>query len=70
MATPTKACHVREQLFAQFRRNLDVYASTYLGLLDHMRADKASNESRTLYESCVEARKALHDHERDHGCFD
>ena len=71
MATPTKvsACPVRQQLLTQFRRRLDHYTQTFSALLNEMSAEKASEETKSLCESCYEARRALHDHERDHRCF-
>ncbi len=63
-------CPVRELLAAQFERHLDHYTETFLGLFEKMGEDMASTETQGLYEACLEARKALHDHERDHGCFE
>jgi hypothetical protein len=47
---------------------LDHYNQTLSALLNEMSTDKASAETQPLYESCLEARRALHDHEREHGC--
>jgi hypothetical protein len=68
MPTKVKACPVRELLVAKFRRHLDHYNQTFSGLLDRMSTDRCSEETRMLYNSCLEARRELHDHARDHGC--
>ena len=71
MATPHRAevCPTRELLVIQFSRRLDHYHQALSALLNEMNTDKAASETQPLYEMCLEARKALHDHEREHGCF-
>ena len=71
MSAPSEAlaCPIRDQLVSQFKRRLDHYTQTFTKLLGQMTAEKASAETKGLYDSCVEAREALHDHERKHGCL-
>ena len=61
-------CPIREVLAAQFSRHLDNYNQTFSALLDKMTPDAVIDETKSLYESCREARNALQEHKRDHGC--
>jgi hypothetical protein len=64
------ACPVREQLLAQFKRCNDHYNQTLCSLLGTMSVKGATWLVADLYTESTEARKALEQHEREHGCYD
>jgi hypothetical protein len=45
------------------------YHNTFALFLDEMPMDEASKEVRGTYDACVEARKQLVMHEREHECI-
>jgi hypothetical protein len=45
------------------------YNHTLSGLLDKMPVEEAGKELQSLFDACVEARKKLAEHEREHGCI-
>jgi hypothetical protein len=65
---PAAFCPVRDQLVPKFRRRLECYNYTFSELIHEMDTDKASEETKGLYNFCIEARTALRDHEWEHGC--
>jgi hypothetical protein len=64
----SKVCPVRNELAAQLRRRLDHYTQTIAVLIEEMTPEEATVETKVIYDSCVEARTALYNHERDHEC--
>jgi hypothetical protein len=48
---------------------LDHYNRSLSTLLDKMPLAEACKELQSLFDACVEARKKLADHEREHGCI-
>jgi hypothetical protein len=71
MASPKAArCTIREQLFVQFRTELDSYNQKFALLINAVGVDKASQQTKESYEACVASRKALQAHEREHRCLD
>jgi hypothetical protein len=69
MAAVSKECTVRDGLLSQFIRELDHYNLSFCALLEKMTTDKATGEAEALYQICIEAKNALQEHEREHGCF-
>ena len=63
-----KVCPVRDELASQLRRRLDHYSNTIAVLIEEMTPDEASSETKAIYESCLEAGRALRNHEHEHGC--
>lgn len=63
------ACPIRDGLLSQFIRQLDHYNVSLCALLEAMTTEKASGETEALYRTCLEAKNALEDHEREHRCF-
>lgn len=55
----SSACGVRYLLVSKFKRQLDHYTEIFSDLLDRMSTERASAEISALYDSCIEARKAL-----------
>jgi hypothetical protein len=62
-------CPIRELLTNAYRRMLSHYNQSLSGLLDKMPVEAAGKELVGLFDACVEARKKLADHEREHGCI-
>jgi hypothetical protein len=67
-AVTASECPTRELLGVYFSRLLDHYNQTLALLLDEMPVDDAAIQVRSALKACVEARKQLADHEREHGC--
>jgi hypothetical protein len=65
MYFPTTACAVRAQLASRYRKLLDQHTAA---LLEVLTADRARKDTQALYESCIEARDALEQHDQSHRC--
>jgi hypothetical protein len=61
-------CPIREQLVSSFKRLLDHYNHSLAVLMNEMPLDEASNSAQGIFDACIEARKQLTEHEREHGC--
>jgi hypothetical protein len=62
-------CPIREQLASVFKGRMDHYNNTFALLLDEMPIAEATKEVQSIYNACVEARKQLVKHEREHECI-
>jgi hypothetical protein len=61
-------CPIREQLASVFKGRMDHYNNTFALLLDEMPMAEAT-KVQGIYDACVEARKHLVVHEREHECI-
>jgi hypothetical protein len=62
-------CPIREHLVASFSRLLEDYHRILVALLDMMSEPEARKEVQFGWDSCMEARNRLAEHEREHGCI-
>jgi hypothetical protein len=62
-------CPIREQLVSVFKGRMDHYNNTFALLLDETPMAEATKEVQGIYDACVEARKQLVEHEREHECI-
>jgi hypothetical protein len=70
MAAPSPAanCPIRARLLADYKRCNDHYNRKLAELLNVMSAEEAIERVHKLYGVAIEARKALQQHEGEHGC--
>jgi hypothetical protein len=66
--SPIAKCATRDRFVSAYRRSLTEYHHTLAGLLDTRTVDEAAEETNGLYGACMNARAALQEHERAHGC--
>lgn len=69
MSVTSKACFIRDRLVSQFIVRSIRYNQFLAGeLIKGMSMEKASAETNPFYQSYLEARRTLHDHQQEHGC--
>jgi hypothetical protein len=61
-------CRERERLFADHRRLLDEYSEKVAALARVIGFKEAELRLAWLYSECMAARRAIHEHDRTHGC--
>jgi hypothetical protein len=66
MYSPTTDCAIRDRLASRYKRLLEQHTAA---LLEVMTADKGGADAQALYDSCVEAREALEQHDQNHKCL-
>ncbi len=68
-SNPGVDCPIRKKLCSHFQRCYDHYNQTLCALLEVTSVEGATLLAENLFDECAAAKKALHRHERKHGCY-